>query len=356
MAERVMETAAPQAPANEAAAKPAVHLSGLRKAAVLMVALGTERSAEVLKYLGDDEVERITAEIAYLKEVSADLVQKVTAEFNERFNASEYVEKAGVEFARQVLIYVMGPERAREILSRLGQQRSGARPFEMLRSVDPQQLAQLLQTEHPQTIALVVSNLPTASAAAILQALPANVQHDVAQRIATMDATRPDTVAQIEHVILDRLSTAGAQDVTSAGGSSALVEILNHVDRSTERNILDGLAATNPSLADQIKEKLFLFEDIFSLDNRSIQTVLREIEQEDLRLALKGVGDSVREVVFRNISERAAQSLAEDLELMGPVRLRDVESAQRRIVAVVRRLEEAGDVVTRRGGDDEIIE
>lgn len=332
-----------------------LQLTGLRKAGVLMVALGAEVSGEILKHLTQEEVERISSEIARLKQVEPEAIQAVVDEFQERLNAEEFVEQGGIEFARQLLDHAVGTEKSREIVGHLGH-RSSARPFESIRSVDPSQLFQFIQGEHPQTIALILSYLPAASAGAVLSGLPPEIQSDVATRVATMDATSPEIVAQVEQVIGDLMSTMGTQDVTSVGGSKSLIEILNQVDRATERTILEGLSAVSPSLADAIKEQMFIFEDIINLDNRTVQLILREVDQEDLRLALKGVGDNVRELIFRNISERAAETLKEDIELMGPVRVRDVEAAQQKIVAVIRRLEEAGEVVTRRSGEDEIIE
>lgn len=331
-------------------------LTGRRKAGVLMVALGAHVSAEVLHYLEQEEVEAVTSEIAHMKEVDPDTMRVVMAECQQRIGKTEVSERAGLDFAKRLLDHAMGEERAGEIVNRLGH-RAHMRPFESLRTADPQQLHQFLQSEHPQTIALVLSHLPAAASAAVLSGLPADIQSDVATRIATMDATTPEVIQEIEQVIASRLSTMDTQDVTAVGGATALVEILNQVDRGTERTILEGLSEVNPALADAVREQMFTFEDVITLDNRTIQSILREVEQEDLRLALKGVGDSVRGVIFRNISERAAETLKEDLEVMGPVRLRDVEAAQKKIVAVIRRLEESGEVVLRRGGgDDEVIE
>lgn len=333
---------------------PTQQMTGLRKAGVLLVAMGSDASADVLKHLEQEDVERLTWEIARIKEVPPEMVAKVVDEFRERLEGDEYIEQAGMDFVRRVLERALGSDKAKEILGRLGS-RPSARPFEALRSLDPQQLLQFMQGEHPQTIALVVSHLAPFSAAAVLSGLAPDIQADVATRVAMMDATSPDVVHQVEMAILERLSTVDTQGITSVGGASALVEILNQVDRATERTILEGLSEANPALADSIKEQMFVFEDITTLDSRTIQTILREVEQEDLRLALKGVGENVREIIFKNISERAAETLKEDIELMGPTRVRDVEASQKKIVSVIRRLEEAGEVVTRRAGDDDII-
>ncbi len=337
-------------------ALPVPTIPGLRKAAVLMVALGADASANVLRLMTQDEVEQISWEIARVKEVPPPVMQMVVTELLERLDGAEYLERSGIDFVRDVLERAVGTDKAREILSRLGRRPSSNRPFEVIRTLDPTQLFQIVQGEHPQTIALIVSYLPVAAAAMVLSGLPQEVQTDVASRVANMDATTPDVVQQIETVIMERLSSVETQNVTNVGGTLALVEILNQVDRSTERTILDGLSEAHPALADAIKERMFVFEDIFQLDNRTVQAVLREVEQEDLRLALKGVGENVREIVFKNISERAAETLKEDIELMGPVRVRDVEASQKRIVAIVRRLEEAGEVTLRRSKEDELIE
>jgi flagellar motor switch protein FliG len=332
-----------------------VVIGGLRKSAILMLALGAEASANVLKHLDADEVERLSWEMARIREVEPSLVQVVVEEFNQRLDTDEFIERAGIEYVKDVLELAVGTEKARDILTRLGR-RTNTRPFETIRTMDPAQLFQIIQGEHPQTIALVVSHLPAISAGAVLSGLPAAVQAEVATRIASMDATTPDVIHQVEQVIMDRMASVDAQDFTSVGGATALVEILNQVDRATERTILDGLESANPALADAIKEKMFVFEDITTLDNRVIQTILREVEQEDLRLSLKGVGDNVRECIFRNISTRAAETLREDLETMGAVRVRDVEAAQKKIVAIVRRLEDAGELTIRRTKEDDVIE
>jgi flagellar motor switch protein FliG len=330
-------------------------ISGLRKASILMLALGAEASANVMKHLDSDEVEQLSWEMARMRDVEPSLVQIVVEEFNHRLDSDQFIERAGMEYVKEVLERAVGTEKAREILNRLGR-RPSMRPFETIRTMDPAQLFQIVQGEHPQTIALVVSHLPAISAAAVLSGLPPEVQAEVATRIASMDATTPDVIHHVEQVIMDRMATVETQDVTSVGGATALVEILNQVDRSTERTILDSLEAAHPALADQIKERMFVFEDIVSLDNRSIQSILRDVSQDDLKLALKGVGESVREIIFRNISERAAETLKEDIEVLGPVRVRDVEAAQKKVVAVVRRLEDAGELTLRRTKEDEIIE
>ena len=330
-------------------------MSGLRKASILMVALGADASSTVFQHLSQEEVEKLTWEIARIQEVEPSLSQGVVEEFFQRLDSDDYVERAGIGYIQEVLEMALGSEKSKEILGRLAR-RPSSRPFETIRSLDPAQLVHIVQGEHPQTIALIISHLPTLSAATILSGLPSALQAEVAFRIANMDVTTPDVIERIEKVIAGRLSTVVAQDITSVGGTHALVEILNQVDRSTERTIMEGLTNENPALAETIKERMFVFEDVANLDNRTIQVVLREVEQDDLRLALKGVSEKIREVVYRNISVRAAETLREDVELMGPVRVRDVEAARKKIVAIVRRLEEAGELSTRRTEEDQIIE
>ncbi len=330
-------------------------MNGARKVGMLMVALGAEASAEVLRHLSQDEIERISTEIANTRHVDMDVMDAVMQEFQQRLESSGFSTQGGADFAREVLEQALGQQKATEIMGRLSA-RSYVQPFESLRSVEPSHFARILKGEHPQTIALVVSYLPPSTGAVILSALPAEAQADVATRVATMDPASPEVIRQVEEVIQDRLRSTKGQDTSCAGGAKTLLEILNQVDRSTERTILEGLTASDPALAESIKQQMFLFEDIVKLESRAIQLVLREVDQEDLRLALKGVGDEIRDLIFSNISERAAETLKEDLELMGRVRIRDVEAAQQKIVAVIRRLEEAGEIMLGGSEEDELIE
>ena len=329
-------------------------LTGPRKAGVLMVALGADASTEVLKRLKPDEIERITSEIAQIKEVDPDTMREVVEEFHEMMETDEWVEPAGMDYARKLLESAMGSEKAEEVAGRIGSRRAD-RPFESIQPMDPVRLARVLCDEHPQTIALVLSNFPAHRAAVVLAGLPPGVQPDVANRIATMGSTQREIVGQVEQAVLHRISASGDNDGATINGTTRLVEILNQSDGAVERTVMEGLEETNPELAEAIKAQRFAFEDIATLDNRTIQTILREIEQEDLRLSLKGADETFCEAIFRNISERAAETLRDDLQLMGPVRLRDVEASQKRILEIVRRLEDSGAIVTRSGGDDELL-
>ena len=332
-------------------------LRGIQKCAVLMVALGEDRAAEIFKHLNQTEVEALSLEIAKAPKVPSGTVKGVIVEAVESVLAERYVAEGGVDYARSLLQKSLGAERAEEIISRLAATIE-RRPFEFLRRTPPEQIHVFLRNESSQTIALVVANLHTALAAQVLSLLDPEEQADVAARVAQMGETRPEVVAQIESVMKQKLSNVIAQDYSSAGGVKSLADILNQADRSTERNVLDQLAQTNGELAEEIRLLLFTFEDIVKLDDRSIQMVLKEVDQKDLAIALRGVSEDVRHRIFSNMSERGAELLQEEIDFQPPQRRRVVEEAQGRIVGAVRRLEEAGAVVISRGsggGDDELM-
>ncbi|HEY8342572.1 MAG TPA: flagellar motor switch protein FliG [Calditerricola sp.] len=330
------------------------HLSGLQKAAILLISLGSEVSARVFQHLTEEEIEQLTLEIASMRKVDPEEKEAVLAEFQEMVRAQAYIEQGGILYAKQVLEQALGEEKALRILNRLTANLQ-VRPFDTIRKADPGQVLNFLQNEHPQTIALVLSYLQPEQAAVILSALPPPSQADIARRIALMDRASPEVISQVEHILEQKLAANVSHDYLAAGGIEAIVAILNRVDRATERTILDTLEVEDPDLAEEIKKRMFVFEDIVTLDDRSIQRVIREVDQRDLQLALKVASEEVREAIFRNMSKRMAEAFREELEYMGPVRLRDVEEAQSRIVAVIRRLEEAGEVIISRGGGDEII-
>jgi flagellar motor switch protein FliG len=278
----------------------------------------------------------------------------VVEEFYEVAVAQEYIAEGGLQYARTVLEKALGEARANEVMTRL----SGSiqvSPFEFLRRTEASQILNVLSNEHPQTVALVLAYLPPDSAAQVVSGLPEALQSEVAMRIALMDRTAPEVIREIERVLERKLSSVINQDFTSAGGLRSLVELLNQVDRGTERTILESLEDQNPELADEVRRMMFLFEDITVLDDRSIQQVLREVDGKELAVALKGTSSEVKDAIFRNMSERAAQNIKEDLEFMGPVRVKDVEEAQQKVVAVIRRLEEAGTIVIVRGGEDQLV-
>lgn len=329
-------------------------LTGKQKAAILLISLGPDVSASVYKHLSEEEIEKLTLEISNVRQVDAEKKETILEEFHQIALAQDYISQGGIAYAKQVLEKALGPEQAMNIINRLTSALQ-VRPFDFARKADPAQILNFLQNEHPQTIAFVLSYLDPAQAGQILSALPQEMQADIARRIALMDRTSPEIINEVEQVLERKLSTTVVQDYTQTGGIEAVVEVLNGVDRATERAILDALEIQDPELAEEIKKRMFVFEDIVTLDNRAIQRVIREVDNADLLLALKVSSDEVKEVIFRNMSSRMAETFKEEMEFMGPVRLRDVEEAQSRIVAVIRRLEEAGEIVVARGGGDDII-
>ncbi|MDH7479441.1 MAG: flagellar motor switch protein FliG [Syntrophomonadaceae bacterium] len=329
-------------------------ISGRQKAAILLIALGAEISAQIFKHLKEEEIEQLTLEIASARKVNSERRQEVFDEFYHMCLAREYITQGGIDYAREVLEKAMGGQKALEILNRITSSLA-VRPFDFVRKTDPSQLLNLIQAEHPQTIALVMAYLDAEKAAIILSALPPERQAEVARRIALMDRTSPEIIKEVERVLERKLSSLVPTEVTSAGGINSVVQVLNRVDRGTEKTIMETLEIQDPELAEEIKKLMFVFEDVVQLDDRSVQRILREIDSHDLALALKGASAEVVNKIMRNMSKRASEMLKEDIEFMGPVRLRDVEEAQQRIVSAIRRLEEAGEVIIARGAGDEII-
>lgn len=329
-------------------------LTGRQKAALLLVSLGPEVSAQVFKHLNEEEIEQLTLEIANVRKVDPATQEMVVDEFHQLCLAQEYISQGGITYAKEVLEKALGQEKAFEIINRLTATLQ-VRPFDFARKSDPQQILNFIQNEHPQTIALVLSYLEPAQASAILSSLPVEHQTEVARRIALMESTSPEVISQVEEILEQKLSSTVNDDFTSAGGIEAVVQILNGVDRGTERTILEELEIRDPELAEEIKKRMFVFEDIVTLDNRSIQRVIREVDHDDLLLSLKVASEEVKEVLFRNMSRRMAENFKEEMEIMGPVRLKDVEEAQTRVVAVIRRLEEAGEIIIARGGGNDIV-
>lgn len=329
-------------------------LTGKQKAAVLLIAMGPEQSANVFKHLREEEIEQLTLEIANFRTLDSSVKGKVMHEFHQLAVAQEFITQGGIDYAKDILEKALGQQKAVSVINRLTATLQ-VRPFDFARKSDPNQILNFIQNEHSQTIALVLSYLQPDQSSMILSSLPHERQADVARRIAMMDGTTPDVINEVERVLEQKLSSTLQQDYTAAGGIESIVQILIGVDRGTERTILDTLEIDNPELAEEIKKRMFLFEDIVNLDNRSIQRVIRDIENADLQLALKVASEDVREAIFRNMSKRMVETFKEEMEFMGPVRLRDVEEAQTRIVATIRRLEEAGEVIIARGGDDIIV-
>ena len=339
------------APAVAAAAG----LSGVQKAAVLLVQLGKERSASILKSLREGEVEEVLAEVARMKGVTAETVDAVFEEFSTIASARRYYAQGGLEFAREVLEATMGSERAAELLARMAASLVEM-PFEFLRRADARQVLSFLQDEHPQTVALVLAHMRAEQAAIVLSGMPDEQQADVAHRVAVMETTSPDVVRQVEAVLERKLSTVlPSNDVQVAGGLKPLIDIINHSDRATERLILDDLERRAPALAEEIRSQMFMFEDITTLDDRSVQLVLRQVDSKELATALKGVSTDVRDKIMANVSERAAANLADEIDLLGAVRLTTVEEAQANIISTIRSLEESGQLFISRGDRDEYV-
>lgn len=329
-------------------------LTGREKAAILLISLGPDVSAQVYKHLSEEEIEKLTLEIAGVRRVDSSTKEEVIDQFHQLAMAQDYITQGGIGYAKNILEKALGENQAMEIINRLTSTLQ-VRPFDFARKADAGQILNFIQNEHPQTIALILSYLEPVQAAQIMSELPQEMQADVAKRIAIMDSTSPEIISEVENILERKLSTTVTQDYTKTGGIETVVEVLNSVDRSTERTILDALEIQDPELAEEIKKRMFVFEDIVTLDNRSIQRVIRDVENEDLQLALKVANEEVKEVVFKNMSQRMAEAFKDEMEFMGPVRLRDVEEAQTRIVSVIRRLEESGEIVIARGGGDDII-
>jgi flagellar motor switch protein FliG len=329
-------------------------LTGRKKAAVLFIALGPELSSSIMKQLPEEEIERISFEIANMDVVDSKTQAEVITEFLELHQAQYYLLKGGVEYAKQVLEKTVGPAKANDYLRKLSMA-SKKQPFSSLRKTDPKHLVNFIANEHPQTIALILCYLDPEQAAMVLGALPQEKQADIAKRVATMETTSPEIVKEVEAVLDQKLSTVVEEKFTSAGGVQSIVDILNRVDRSTERLIIETLEQENPELADDIRNRMFVFEDINLLDDTAVRRILREIESKELAKALKGSSEELLNRIFSNMSQRAGEMLKEEMEFLGPIRLREVEEAQQNIVRVIRRLDEAGEIIISRGGEDEVV-
>ena len=328
--------------------------NGVQKAAILLIALGPEKSAAIFKHLKEDEIEELTLEIANTRSVSPQTKEDILNEFYQVCLAQQYIAEGGIGYAKDLLEKALGNEKAQEVISKLTASLQ-VRPFEFVRKTDPSQVLNFIQDEHPQTIAMILSYLSSGQAAMILGALTPEKQADVAKRIAMMDRTSPDVIKEVERVLERKLSSLMNQDYTIVGGVDAIVGILNTVDRGTEKHIMESLEIEEPELADEIRKKMFVFEDILLLDDRAIQRVLRDVDNNDLAVALKGANEEVQGVIFKNLSKRLAAMIKEDMEYVGPVRMKDVEEAQQKIVSIIRKLEDSAEIVISRGGGDEII-
>ena len=329
-------------------------ITGVQKAAILLIALGPDKSSNVFKHLKEDEIEQLTLEIANTRSVSPAMKDAVLDEFYEVCHAQQYIAEGGIGYAKDLLEKALGSERAKDVIGKLTASLQ-VRPFEFVRKTDASQLLNFIQDEHPQTIALILSYLSSNQASAIISALSPEKQTDVAKRIAQMDRTSPDVIKEVEKVLEQKLASLVNQDYTIVGGVDSIVDILNTVDRGTEKHIMESLEIEDPELADEIRKKMFVFEDILSLDDRSIQRVLREVDNNELAVALKGSNEEVQNLIFSNLSKRLATMIREDMDFMGPVRMKDVEEAQQKIVNIIRKLEDSAEIIISRGGGDEIV-
>ncbi len=329
-------------------------LNGREKSAILLIALGPDKSAKIFKHLQDDEIEELTLEIANMRKISPEEKNSILEEFYQICLAQNFISEGGISYAKEVLEKAMGSNKALEIINKLTASLQ-VRPFDFVRKADANQLLNFIQSEHPQTISLILSYLSSNQAGQILSSLPQDKQAEVAQRIATMDRTSPEIIKEVEYVLERKLSSMVTQDYTTTGGVQTIVDILNSVDRGTEKFIMETLEIQDAELAEEIKKRMFVFEDIITLDSVSIQRFIREVDNNELTIALKGATHEVRDIIFVNMSKRMSEMIKEDMEFMGPIRLRDVEDAQQKIVNIIRKLEEAGEIIISRGGGDEII-
>lgn len=330
-------------------------LSGVQKAAILFITLGSEVSSNIIKKLPEPDIQKISFEIANTIRIQPNIKDSVLEEFVNLNKAKDYILEGGVEYAKTLLSKALGVQKAMEIMDQVGEITQQYRPFAVARKADPQQLLSLIMNEHPQTVSLILCHIQPDKAGQILSGLPIEIQSDVARRIASMKSTSPAIVHEVEKVLEKKLSSIIRPDFAAIGGISSLVQILNQVDRGTEKNIIEQLGKEEPELAEKVRSSMFVFEDIISLDNASIQRIIREVDNKDLALALKGSSETVSEAIYRNMSKRASTTLQEDIEYLGPVRLVDVEKAQQNIVNIIRRLDEAGEIIIARGGEDAII-
>jgi flagellar motor switch protein FliG len=324
------------------------------KAAIFLIALGKEMSAKIFKQMTEDEIEELTLEISNVRRVDPNIQTGVIKEFNEAYMAQNFMMEGGIEYAREILNKAIGQQKAFELIGKLTSSLQ-VRPFDFARRLDASQLLTIIQNEQPQTIALILSYLDSRQSALILSALPAEIQTDIVAKIACMGKTSPEHIKEVERVLEKKLANLGVSDYTRVGGVNTAVDILNAIDRGTEKHILENLGLQNYELMENIKSKMFLFEDIVKLSRPSIQRVLKEVSNDDLVLALKGVKDSVAEFIFENLSKRLQEMIKEEISIKGPVRLKNVEEAQQKIVTIIRQLEEAGEVVITRGQEDKLV-
>ncbi len=329
-------------------------ISTREKAAVLMITMGKERAAKIYKFLSDEEIEQLTLAITTMRRVEPETKESVVDEFFQMCIARKYISEGGIDYAREILAKAFGEDRTNDLIMKLSSSLR-VKPFDFIRKADVAQVLNFLQNEHPQTIALILSYLEPKHAANILANLPLDKQTSVIARIANMGSTSPEYIKETERVLEKKLSTMNFGDQTSTGGIDSLVSILNSVDRGTERHLLESLEESDAELVEEIRKRMFVFEDIVKLGNQAVQRVLKEIDNRDLAVALKGSSTEVSTVIFNNISSRLQEMIKEDMEFMGPIRVREVEEAQQKIVNVIRQLDDAGEIIISRGSEDELV-
>ena len=329
-------------------------LSGSEKAAVLLISLGKEASAEIFRHLREDEIEQLTLDITNVRTVDAETRNEIFDEFYELCLAQNYISEGGIEYAKDILEDALGNERAYQLIGKITSSLQ-VRPFDYLRKADPNQILNFVQNENPQTIALIFAYLKPQQAASVLSALPSEQQAKVIEKIAKMDRTSPEYIKEVERVLEKKLSSLGVEDYTIVGGLQNTVDILNSVDIGTEKRVLELLDEYDSELTEEIRKRMFAFEDIVKLDPKSIQKVLKETENKELAVALKGTTPEVKEVILSNLSARLKDMIVEDMEFMGPVRIKDVEQAQQKIVNIIRTLEDAGEIIIVRNEGDELF-
>jgi flagellar motor switch protein FliG len=330
--------------------KKEAELTGREKVAILLITIGPEKSADIFKHLTDDEIEELTLEIANVRKVTPEMKEKVLEEFYQICIAQEFITEGGINYAKDVLERALGSQKAVDVINKLTTSLQ-VRPFEFIRKADSSQILNFIQNEHPQTIALILAYLPSEQAGQLLSSLPQEKQADVARRIALMDRTSPEIIKEVEAVLESKLSTMVSQDYTSAGGLDSIVNIIQAVDRGTEKHIMEEMEINDAELSEEIRRKMFVFEDITSLDSRSIQRFMREVDNAQWSVSLKSASEELKEVIFGNMSKRLVEMIQEDMEFMGPVRVKDIEEAQQNIVNIIRRLEDEGEIIISRGGE-----
>jgi flagellar motor switch protein FliG len=330
--------------------------AGLRKTAILLIQLGRTQASEILSRLSENEVEAISAEISRLDQLTKVETEHVLGEFRDLLVAREHIAQGGLSYAQQLLEESLGVDRAAEIMGRL-ERAAIQTPFQFLHRADPSQLRTFIANEHPQVIALILAHMTPEKAALLMSGLESSVQAQVAHRIAVMDRTSPENIKAVEEMLEKKLSSVlQPAELSRSGGVDPLVDIINRSDRATERMIVEALEELDPALADEVRSRMFLFEDIVQLDNKSVQMVLREINTADLAMAMKGAADPVRDKIIENMSTQAGKDLTEEIDVLGSVRIKQVEESQQKIIRVIRTLEEQGKIIIRRGGDDELID